>query len=291
MVDFTVVMDYLTEMPNEHCRYSNPFMNHKQSPAPCSIVGLAVCERMPPIFVNRPKGWEHYLFIQFESPVQILLRGRMTHCGPGDLVIWPPNTPHYFGTAKGAWTHTWMYATGRKTAALVAASGLPFQTLIRLESLRMTERYFRALYEEVHGRRNPDDIILESHIVAWLREVNRNLEERSYSKPLPERLQRIIGSLQREPERSLSLGEMAHMASLSISQFSSVFRKHFGTSPINYLLNLRLQRALYYLSDESLNITQVATRVGFRDSLYFSKQFKRRYGMSPLKHRKATYNK
>jgi len=151
----------------------------------------------------------------------------------------------------------------------------------------VAERYFFALYEEVQRHKRPDDVIVESLLTAWLREVSRAHQARSHAEPIPERLLGVVEAMQRDLTLRHSLPQLAKLAALSVSQFSFVFRRHFDTSPIDYLLNLRLQRALYYLSDHNLNMTDISTRVGFNDSLYFSKQFKRRYGKSPLQYRKA----
>ncbi|HYF50953.1 MAG TPA: AraC family transcriptional regulator [Planctomycetota bacterium] len=275
-------------MPDARCWYSSPLGHTGQAERsqPFRIAGLSVRERMPPIYVDRPRGFIHYLFIQFDDAVEIVLNGTKTQCGPRDLIIWPPETRHYFGTMQHRWTHTWMFGSGKKAAALLASSGLPFQTPIRLDNRRLTERYFFALYEEVQRHQRPDEIIIESLLTAWLREVSRAYQARPQAEAIPERLLGVVELLQRDPAARHSLPELAATAKLSVSQFSYVFRKHFGTSPIDYLLNLRLQRAVYYLSDHNLNMTEIASRVGFNDSLYFSKQFKRRYGKSPLKYRK-----
>jgi AraC-like DNA-binding protein len=268
------------------CRYSGDV----QPTSTFSIAALSVRERMPPIVVDRPNGWDFYQFIQFDDAVPILLNGRMTICPASSLVIWAPGTRHFFGDTKHPWSHTWMYGSGRKAAALVAASGLPFETPIVTAQPRVTERYFFQMYNEVHRHRQPDEVIIEALITAWLREIRREARGKGPGHSLPDQLLAVVDAMQRDPAGEFTLPKLAAMASLSVSQFSHVFSRHLGTSPIDYLLSLRLQRAVYHLADHNLNMGEIAAKVGFADPLYFSKQFKKRYGVSPMAYRKGIGN-
>jgi AraC-like DNA-binding protein len=59
-------------------------------------------------------------------------------------------------------------------------------------------------------------------------------------------------------------------------------------SPITFLLNLRIDKARQMIRErEGLTIEQISASVGLQDSLYFSKQFRRLYGLSPSAYRES----
>lgn len=60
-----------------------------------------------------------------------------------------------------------------------------------------------------------------------------------------------------------------------------LFRTATGTTPIEYLLEVRLRRAAELLRRTGLPVGEVAARCGFHDSNYFSKRFRALYGVSP----------
>ena len=65
-----------------------------------------------------------------------------------------------------------------------------------------------------------------------------------------------------------------------------MFREMLGTSPIDHLLNLRLEKGARRLRDGSESIIEIAVGCGFGDGNYFSKMFRRKFGVSPRDYRK-----
>jgi AraC-like DNA-binding protein/mannose-6-phosphate isomerase-like protein (cupin superfamily) len=90
---------------------------------------------------------------------------------------------------------------------------------------------------------------------------------------------------------SIQLADLAHAASMSERSLSRNFHATVGQSPIEYLLNMRLQRAEELLLASPTPISQIAYAVGFRDANYFTRQFHRLRGMSPRAYRKQAEGK
>ena len=65
-----------------------------------------------------------------------------------------------------------------------------------------------------------------------------------------------------------------------------VFKKEMGKSPIHYLNEQRLLKSTAELLNEGKSIAEIARECGFDDYNYFSRAFRRRYGMSPREYRK-----
>ncbi len=97
----------------------------------------------------------------------------------------------------------------------------------------------------------------------------------------------VIVDLEEDFSHDWRLGELADRAQMSESSLLRVFRKATGHTPIEYLIHLRLQKAMALLRDTDRSVTDVALRVGFNDSNYFWRQFKKVVGMSPTEYRKG----
>lgn len=78
----------------------------------------------------------------------------------------------------------------------------------------------------------------------------------------------------------ISLRQIAAVAGLSQSYLSALFRKYFGTSPIEYQITVRLQEAKLLLA-QGRSVSRTAEQVGFSSIHYFSRVFKESEGISP----------
>lgn len=87
--------------------------------------------------------------------------------------------------------------------------------------------------------------------------------------------------------KPISLAKISANAYLSPIYVSKVFKEATGESPINYLIRVRLSRACELLDNTDISVKEVARHVGYKDVYYFSKLFKKYYGVSPLFYRKA----
>jgi len=84
---------------------------------------------------------------------------------------------------------------------------------------------------------------------------------------------------------NLSLGEVSEVANLSPYYFSHQFKNELGTTFIEYLTKVRIERAIELLKDLRLSIAQVSFAVSYQDPNYFSKVFKKYVDISPAEFR------
>ncbi|KQO18373.1 helix-turn-helix domain-containing protein [Paenibacillus sp. Leaf72] len=79
----------------------------------------------------------------------------------------------------------------------------------------------------------------------------------------------------------ISVGQLAEMAHISPKYFVDLFRKTYGQSAIDYLTDLRINRAKRYLTETDYRLREIAHKVGYSDEFYFSRKFKKEVGVSP----------
>lgn len=84
----------------------------------------------------------------------------------------------------------------------------------------------------------------------------------------------------------LSLENVAGLFHFNPSYFSAAFKQCFGTSFSQYLSSVRMERAIRLLLESDYKIKEIAGLVGYRDSNYFIRSFKKRYGIAPDEFRK-----
>lgn len=80
---------------------------------------------------------------------------------------------------------------------------------------------------------------------------------------------------------TLSVSELAKNFSLSETCFRRMFHKTYSTSPMQYIINLRLEYASQLLLSRYYTIKEISDKSGFNDAKYFSRLFKKRFGCPP----------
>ena len=86
-------------------------------------------------------------------------------------------------------------------------------------------------------------------------------------------------------KEDISLQSVAVEMNYSDAYFCKIFKQCFDKSFIVYLTEYRISQAKKLLSDVRINVKDVSTDVGYRDSNYFAKVFKRAVGSTPTEYR------
>jgi signal transduction histidine kinase/DNA-binding response OmpR family regulator len=115
-----------------------------------------------------------------------------------------------------------------------------------------------------------------------LQHVQATLEHR---RKLGDETQRIVRKalayMHEHYAESISRGDVASYVGLSESHLTRCFREEMGVTPVTYLNRYRVRQAKALLEAGVKSITEVALEVGFSDSHYFARVFRREVGVSP----------
>jgi len=95
----------------------------------------------------------------------------------------------------------------------------------------------------------------------------------------------LLAELERTCSEPWTLEEMASMIQLKHSQFSVLFQRYTGDSPLNYLNRLRVDNARLRLRNSLDSVTNIALDCGFCSSQHFARVFRQFTGMTALEYR------
>lgn len=92
--------------------------------------------------------------------------------------------------------------------------------------------------------------------------------------------------LSSDPRFDLSLTNTAAHVNLSISRFRHLFKDETGMSVVQFVKIVRLKKAKELIETTPLSIKQIMAEVGIKDKSNFCRDFKKTYGVSPVKYRR-----
>jgi AraC family transcriptional regulator len=276
-----------------------------------------------PLFSSRTQGWEHILAEECHHPAG---EGKMLYPNEHIICLSLAPRPVRLLQIQGDKSYTGLYGKGDLSIAPAAAPFFArwdsddFFLQIRIDSRFMAQVATEAL------AMNPDrleviptfwtrDPQLEAIAMLVLTELKQeNLGSRLYidslsnvlavqllkqysaSKPhlsvyeggLPQRqLQQIFEYIHAHLERDIKLADLAGSIGMSQFHFSHLFKQSIGTSPYQYLLQQRIERAKQLLKQTNRSIVDIAFGCGFNSHSHLSKQFRQLTGMTPKSYRSS----
>lgn len=100
------------------------------------------------------------------------------------------------------------------------------------------------------------------------------------------RVKKAIQYIRDHMSESINIEDIADMLYVSKNYFIRIFKKETGTTPVNFIIQRKMERAQLLLITESQPIKEIALSVGFEDFSYFNRVFKKVAGITPNEYRK-----
>lgn len=251
------------------------------------IRGIGIREGMPPGHVFRPTGTDDYMLMLFYDPVQVGVGEELMPFPPQSMRIWTPHCRQHYGRADGRYRHTWIHCDGTAVSGILAAAEAPLDCMFSLPDASLLEEGLQALFEELIQPGGGDGVIVRNMFENLVRRLVRRVRDTPERTAIPADLATVKRHIEETYAEPLGLSELAGMAHLSVPHFCSEFKRCFGTSAIDYAIRLRMHQAAYLLRDENLRVSEVGRRCGYDDIYYFSRVFKKHYGLSPTQMRQS----
>jgi AraC-like DNA-binding protein/ABC-type Fe3+-citrate transport system substrate-binding protein len=95
------------------------------------------------------------------------------------------------------------------------------------------------------------------------------------------KIDKTVAYMEAQYGRAISREQLAAVAGLNPEHYSRIFRKYVGTSPMDYLANLRVEKAKELLQHTKHSVVEIGQMVGYMDPYHFSRRFKQLTGRSP----------
>ncbi|SOC40986.1 AraC family transcriptional regulator [Ureibacillus acetophenoni] len=101
-----------------------------------------------------------------------------------------------------------------------------------------------------------------------------------------QRMKQMLSWIHEHYAEKIKLEDIARAGQLSRSECCRYFKRYLKCSPVNYVIDYRIQKSISLLQQENYTITDVAYQVGFNSTSYFIKEFRSSMGMTPLAYKK-----
>ncbi|MBJ6360716.1 AraC family transcriptional regulator [Paenibacillus sp. GCM10012307] len=124
-------------------------------------------------------------------------------------------------------------------------------------------------------------LLVKGLFYQFVHEVVAQMQSQGIRPSEPDLVFQLIRYLHDHYTETVTMDELATLFNYSIRYLSRTFKQATGCSPIEYLIRLRIEKAKELLETTNATIKEVAELVGYNDSFYFNRIFKKHTGVSP----------
>ncbi|MDR1556907.1 MAG: AraC family transcriptional regulator [Tannerellaceae bacterium] len=245
-------------------------------------------------YIDRENGCGNYLLIYcVQGEGWYRLDGQRHTVRANQFFILPAEHPHQYGCGeKNPWYIYWIHFKG--SCARYVYEKLPGLHQIDIDNdSRINDRisFFEELITALELRLDEDMIHYANmslfHLLSTFIYIHsyRRVKLRIKGEPNTFFISSATHYMNENIEKKITLKEIASHFGYSPSHFYRLFLKETHYSPMNYFLQIKIERACQFLLNTEMKINQISFRLGFEDPYYFSRSFTRIMGISPKKYR------
>lgn len=260
------------------------------------IYSMGYFSRASNHYINRPTGCNEYLFIYCkEGRGWIELYGKRKMLEANQFIILPRNIQHAYGAdGQDPWTIYWIHFRGNKAPHFSNRFDQPTPVPPSAQS-RIEERL--DLFEEIFLILNENSSLEHMHYAnlcfahflgsfLFIDVYRSKFRQKEYSENI---IHRVIHYMNENIENCLKLKDFASFCGYSDSYFYRKFVKETGRAPMDYFMHLKINKACKLLIQTDMKVNQIAHKLGFRESQYFSRTFTHTMGITALEFRKQNF--
>ncbi len=236
---------------------------------------------------DNTQGRTDYYFMYLKTgTLDMTVAGSNYAVHSGTLVFIPPDTPYmYQHTGNDPLVYYWVHFTGSHAGRILRDLGfypLPLACPMPQASPEIEYQMFK-IFDIYIKNGNYRDYELSHCMEGILIGLAGQSGDADNGQ---KKLSRSIKYINNHYTSDLKVSDLAKMEFLSVSRYTVLFNRIMNTSPYQYIIGLRLDAACKMLRESSLSVTKIAELLGFQNSFFFSKLFKKHMKMSPMQYRK-----
>ncbi|MDF2943416.1 MAG: hypothetical protein K0S01_2274 [Herbinix sp.] len=221
-----------------------------------------------------------------EGEGTVIVDGKKFIAKAGDVYILHRHSNHkYYSDRLNPWTKIWFNATGPLIDSLIQIYKLNYTN--HIIGTNVSSLFYQILSLARQAKNNDANFIEQASqifykiILSIYPSIHK--DDPTYSKDAAI----LKDYLDKNNMNKVELKDLCDQIYHSPSQTIRIFKKAFGITPYQYLMNQKLELAKLILLNTNKSIKEISLDLNFYDEHYFSNFFKEKIGISPLNYRKT----
>ena len=245
-------------------------------------------------YTSRKKGLpENFLFYCVDGKGWYRIEDKQYEVKANEFFILPQNVSHAYGSSEDdPWSIYWIHFGGDQLPYF--NSLYTIQTHFKPYHVKGSDAIsasFTKIYKTLELGYSTDNLMFANICLAHF--ISLFIYNSKHFEAVAENLNCVDSAIlymQEHVNEPISLNDLCKLYHYSPSRFSSLFKQKTGYAPIDYFLQMKMQKASQQLDFTKQSIKEIASNFGFDDPYYFSRRFTKVIGMPPTKYRSTNKN-
>ncbi len=239
---------------------------------------------------SRPKGRKDYQLLYIAAGQgHFFINGQERVVSAGNIIVYLPGQPQEYVYFKDDKTDVyWVHFTGSDVEKIIDYYNIRLsENIIYIGTSPDYQWLFGQIIQEMQLCRPRFEELISLLLRNIFILISRNLIKANRADNSLENEVELAMHYFRENYRSeINVEDYALSRGMSASNFYRVFKQISGSTPLQFILKLRLSNAQNLLENSNLTIAEISNDVGYENPLYFSRLFHKHIGVSPSEYRK-----
>lgn len=231
-----------------------------------------------------PEGHNCWLLVTTQTPAIFYVNNEYRQYPPNCAVLYKPNQKIYYRACENQYINDWIrFETDEP---FIINSPLPTGVPFNIRDNSYCHMLFKLLVTE-HILNNSFKNSSINYLLRLL--FNKLLESFDYKdlNELDKKLYKLKQEIYQHPDRNWNVKDMSTKLNVSMGYLESIYKKTFGVTCIEDVINSRINLAKEYLSNQQYTINEITSICGYNNVEHFYRQFKKITGMTPNQYRNA----
>lgn len=254
-----------------------------------SVIGYERCKaNKPTLTIKKPLYTLHIIIngsgsIEFNNKTEILSSGYCFLIPPNETFIYKQNN-------NDPWEYVWFEFDGDAVPNLIKSTNFVkdyFFKITSFDNILKSILHYKSLYTK--RKKDSDTLFSTAYLLdiftVLINDTQRRIENVDLNKFQLKiiKIKRYIDDNYNDPD--LNIATIASHFYFTQSYLTRLFKKYTKITPIQYLIKVRMEKASELLRQDNFSVQQIAESVGYKNQFYFSKEFKKYFGIMPSKYK------
>ena len=208
------------------------------------------------------------------------------------FLICPGTVTYYEADKNNPWSYMWIGFNGVKAETYLNYANLNEENLIFEYSKDSTLKDYISEMLKLNEMDYSNELKLEGLLyffMSKLVETRKDVFNQKAYKSAELYLEKSIEFIENNYSNNIKINDIANYIGINRSYLTHIFKKNIDTSPQEFLVTYKIDKACTLLQNTDLSIKVVAKSIGYSDPLTFSKIFKKVKGESPKNYKETFF--